>query len=120
MELIAHGDALGHHRGQVDAAFHLFQRRAEDRHQHIAHPAQALLHVFTVGAETHHLANPFIQVAIGAVAFGDVLHHQHRHIRRGYPAHRANGVNVVAGNKGNLAAFQHRVGGFFILRPAFE
>jgi hypothetical protein len=26
----------------------------------------------------------------------------------------------MAGNKGNFAAFQHRMGGFFILRPAFE
>ena len=37
-----------------------------------------------------------------------------------YPDQKIEAIAIAAWNKGNFAAFQHRMGSFFILRPAFE
>ena len=93
--LVAHLQHLGEDAGDVDRAGRPHrgpQQRAED----VGHPAQPGDHLGRVGAVPQHLAEALVERAVGTPAGGRVLEHEHPHVRRGDPGHRADRGAVVA------------------------
>lgn len=67
VDLVAHQQSLGHEGFELQPAQTLHgvgQHRAE----HVAHPAQTAQHFVVVGPETQYLAQPLVEIAVGAVA----------------------------------------------------
>ena len=119
VHLVAHVERLRHQRFQLDRAGprqHGAQRRGDDVGDH----PQAVNHRRVVGAEAQHLAEPFVEVAVGAIARGPVLDDEDRHRRADDPGHRSDGAMVMAGFEIEAARRDQALGGRHRIGPSFE
>ena len=93
---------------------------AERRPERVAQPGQPRQHLGIVAAEAHDLAQALVDGAIGAIAEGAVLDHQHGLTARGHAGHRPDGVVAVIGLEPERAAGRLGRGILQVLRPALE
>ena len=101
--LVAHLQHLGEDPGHVDGPGGA-DGVAEQRAEHVAHPAQPVEDLGPVGAVPQHLAEPLVQRAEGPTSRRQVLEHEHPHRRRDDPRHRPHRGPVVARLEGDRGA----------------
>ena len=122
--LVAHLQHLGEDPLDVDRVVARVDRSPhrlrQDRPEHVAHPAQALLHLVVEGAHPQHLAEALVEVAVGLAAGDRVLDAPHPHRRRRHAGHRADRAVVVARVERDLAGGQDPLGVLDVGRPALE
>ena len=97
MGLVAHLQHLGEDAGHVDRARARAYGGLEQRPEHLAHPAQPLEHLGSVGAVAQHLAETLVERAERTPTGAGVLQHPHPHRRGDHAGHRPDGAAVVAG-----------------------
>ena len=119
MDFVAHVQRLRDQRFELDAAG-FREDCVEHAVQRGCDPSQAIDDVGTIGAEAQHLAEPFIQVAEGAVAGRAIADNPHRHRRADDAGHRADRAMMVAGRESNVAALHEALGGLAVLSPALK
>ena len=105
VHLVAHCQGAGYDGSKLDTARRLHSL-SKHRGQAILEPFKPLDYSVVVGPEPHHLADAFVDRAVGAVSEGPILHHKDGHRWAGDAGHRPHGPEVVVRLEGDLAVFK--------------